>query len=162
MEGEGKTSFCLFPFCPQQILLKPSIFFFLTLRFYSTMVLGHYSCIFFPFPPSINYGWASPCKKSSTPSLSISFWLKFWFFSSPWNYGVTHGHILRALSRTSEWRTASRVISGFDPNATSLWWRTWNSKGARSFWSWTPLSLVLSYFSKLLHLGDLVASWPRF
>jgi hypothetical protein len=28
MEGEGKTPFHLFPFSPQQILLKPSIFSF--------------------------------------------------------------------------------------------------------------------------------------
>jgi hypothetical protein len=26
--------------------------------------------------------------------LPIWFWLKIWPFSSPWNYGITHGHIL--------------------------------------------------------------------
>jgi hypothetical protein len=35
-------------------------------------------------------------------------------------------------------------------------------RGACSSWSWTPLSLVLSYFSKLSHLGDFVASRPCF
>jgi hypothetical protein len=41
MEGEGEGPFHLFPFSPQQILLKPS-FFPLILNFYFTMVLGHY------------------------------------------------------------------------------------------------------------------------
>jgi hypothetical protein len=30
------------------------------------------------------------------------------------------------------------------------------------FWSWTPSSLVLSYFSELSHFGDLVVSQPCF
>ncbi len=30
--------------------------------------------------------------------------------SLPWNYGVTHGHILRAPSRTSEWRAGLEII----------------------------------------------------
>jgi hypothetical protein len=51
---------------------------------------------FLPFPWFINYECSSQCNKSSTPSLLIWFWLKFWFLSSPWNYGVTHGHFLRA------------------------------------------------------------------
>jgi hypothetical protein len=88
---------------------------------------------FLPFPQSINFDYASQCNKSSTPSLLIWFWLKFWFFSFPWNYGFAHGHILRALSRTSEWRTASEIIFGFDLNTTSSWWRTWNSRGACLF-----------------------------
>jgi hypothetical protein len=33
--------------------------------------------------------------------------LKIWPFSFSWNYGITHGHILRAPNRTSEWRIAS-------------------------------------------------------
>jgi hypothetical protein len=47
MEGE-RAPFHLFSLSPQQILLKPSIF-PLILRFYFTMVLGHYLCIFFNF-----------------------------------------------------------------------------------------------------------------
>ncbi len=46
MEGEGETPFHLFPLPPQEILLKPS-FFPLILRFYFTMVIGHYLCFFF-------------------------------------------------------------------------------------------------------------------
>jgi hypothetical protein len=156
-----KNTFSHFPTPPQQILLKPSIFSFdlkVSLYHGSRPLFTH----FLPFPWSINYNYASQCNKSSTPSLSIWFWLKIWFFSSLWNYGVAHGHILWAPSRTSEWRTASEVISRFDPNPTSSWWKTWTSKGARSSWSWTPLSLVLSYFSELSHPGDLVASRPRF
>jgi hypothetical protein len=80
----------------------------------------------------------------------------------PWNYGVTHCHILRAPSRISEWRIAFGVIFKFDPNATSLWRRTRTLRGALSSWSWTPSSLVLSYFAKLPHLGDLVTSQPCF
>ncbi len=48
MEGEGKTPLPIFPFSPQQILLKPSIF-PLILRFYFTMVLGRYLRISFFF-----------------------------------------------------------------------------------------------------------------
>jgi len=161
MEGEGKTPFHLFPLSPQQTLLKPLIFFF-DLK----VLLYHGSRpLFTPFLlfiRSINYNYASQCNKSFTPSFLIWFWLKIWPFSFPWNYGVAHGHILRAPSRTSKWRTAFGVISRSDPNVASSWWRTWTSKGARSFWSWTPSSLVLSYFSKFLHPGDLVVSWPRF
>jgi len=48
MEGKGEAPFPLFPFSPQQILLKPS-FFPLILRFYFTMVLGCYLHISFLF-----------------------------------------------------------------------------------------------------------------
>ncbi len=55
-----------------------------------------------------------------------------------------------------------RVIFRFDLNVASLWWRTRTSRGARSSWSWTPSSLVLLYFTKLPHPGDLVTSQPAF
>jgi len=84
------------------------------------------------------------------------------FFSFAWNYGVAHGHILRAASRTSERRTASKVVSRFYPNIASSKWRTRTSRNACSSWSRTSLSLVLWYFSKLPHHGDLAASRPRF
>jgi hypothetical protein len=48
MKGEGKTPFHLFALSPKQILLKLS-FFLLILRFYFTMVLGHYLRISFLF-----------------------------------------------------------------------------------------------------------------
>jgi len=70
MEGEGKTPFHLFPFPPQQTLLKPSIFSFdLTVLFYhgSKLLLTP----LFPFPRSINYDYAPQCNKSFTLSLSI-------------------------------------------------------------------------------------------
>jgi hypothetical protein len=92
--------------------------------------------------------------------LSIRFCLKIWFFSFRWNHGVAHGHILRALSRSNERRTAFKVISKYDLNVASSWTRT--SRSAHSSWSWTPSSLVLSYFSELSHRDDLVASWPHF
>jgi hypothetical protein len=70
MEGKGKTHFHLFPFSPQQTLLKPSIF-----SFDLTVLLYHGSRLllppFFPFPQSINYDCAPQCNKSFTPSLSI-------------------------------------------------------------------------------------------
>ncbi len=161
MEGEGKTPFHLFPFSPQQTLLKPSIF-----SFDLTVLLYHGSKPllrpFFPFFRSINYDYAPQCNKSFTPSLSIWFWLKIWPLSFPWNYGIAHGHILRVVSRTSEWRITSEIIFRFYPNIASLWRRTRTSKGACSSWSWTPLSLVLSHFSELSHPGDLAANRPRF
>jgi hypothetical protein len=83
-------------------------------------------------------------------------------FSFPWNYGVTYGHILRALSCTSEWRIGSKVISKFDTDTASSWWRSQTSRGVRLSWSWTPSSLVLLHFFKLSHLGDLVTSRPAF
>jgi hypothetical protein len=82
--------------------------------------------------------------------------------SLPWKYGVTHGHILRALSCTSRCRIAFGVIFRSNPNVASSQWRTQTSWSACSSWSWTPSSLVLSYFAKLLHPGDLITSWPRF
>jgi len=84
------------------------------------------------------------------------------FSSLPCTYGVAHGHLLRAPSHINEWRTTFGVIFRFDPNAASSWQRTRTSKGARSSWSWTPSSLVLSYFAKLPHPGDLVTSQPCF
>jgi len=70
MEGEGKTPSHLFPFSPQQTLLKPSIF-----SFDLTILLHHGSksllTPFFPFLRSINYDYAIQCNKSFTPSLSI-------------------------------------------------------------------------------------------
>jgi hypothetical protein len=48
MEEEKKTPFHLFPLSPHQILFKPS-FLPLILKFYFTMVLGHYLNISFLF-----------------------------------------------------------------------------------------------------------------
>jgi hypothetical protein len=161
MEGEGKTPFSPLTTFAQQILLKPSIFSLdlKVLLYHGPRPLFTH---FLPFPRSINYDCAFQCNKSSTPSLSIWLWLKHWFLSFPWNYGVTHDHLLRALIRTSEWRTASGIIYGLNFNVASSWWKTWNSRSSRSSWSWTPSSPVLSYFSKLSHLGDLVVSRPHF
>ncbi len=132
MEGEGKTPFHFLPLSPQQNLLKPSIF-SLDLKVLLYHGLRPLFMHLFLFPRFINYDCAFQCNKSSTPSLSIWIWLKHWFISFPWNYGIAHGHLLWASSCTSEWRTAFRVISGFDLNTTSPWWKTWNLKGARSF-----------------------------
>jgi hypothetical protein len=49
LEGEREAPFHLFPLPLQQILLKLSSFFPLILRFYFTMVLGHYTRISFLF-----------------------------------------------------------------------------------------------------------------
>jgi hypothetical protein len=112
-----KNIFSPFPTFPPTILLKPSILFIFS--FYLKVLLYHgprpLLTHFLPFPRFINHNCASQCNKSSTPSLSIWFWLKHWFFCFPWSYGIAHGHILRASSRTSEWRTASGVISRFHP-----------------------------------------------
>jgi len=48
MEGEGKTPFHLFPFSSNKFYLNLQ-FCPLTLRFYFTMVLSRYSCLFFLF-----------------------------------------------------------------------------------------------------------------
>jgi hypothetical protein len=146
---------------PPTNLFKPSIFFvdLEVLLYHGPRSLP---MPFLPFPRSINYECAYRHTKSFTPSLLIRFCLKIWFFSFPWNHGVAHGHILRAPSHSSEWRTASGIISRSDLNITSSWWRTQTLRSARSSWSWTPSSLVLSYFSELSHFGDFVASRPRF
>jgi hypothetical protein len=173
MEGKGKVSllggqwnvkeifFSPFPTFPPTNLLKSSIFSVdLEVLFYH----GPRSLPtpFFHFPRSINYKCASWRTRSFTLSLLIRFCLKIWLFSSPWNHGVAHGHILWAPNHSSKWRVAYGVISRSDPNVTSSWWRTWTLRSVRSSWSWTPLSLILSYFSELSHFGDLVASRPRF
>ncbi len=63
-ECEGETPFHLFHFRPNN--LYPNLQFFpLTLRFYFTMVLSHYSCLPFLFLRSINYNCAPQCNKSS-------------------------------------------------------------------------------------------------
>jgi hypothetical protein len=98
MEGEQKTPFHLFHFPPNK--------FYLNLQFFSfdLIVLLYHGfkpllMPFFPFLQSINYDCAPQCNKSFTPSLSIWFWLKIWPFSSPWNYGIAHGHLLRVVIR---------------------------------------------------------------
>jgi hypothetical protein len=153
--------FSPFPTFPPTNLLKPSIFSFdLEVLLYH----GPRSLFtpFLPFLQSINYECASRRTKSFTSSLLIKFCLKIWFFSFPWNHGVAHGHILQTPSYLSEWRTASGVISRFDLNTSSSWWRTRTLRSARLSWSWPLSSLVLSYFSEFSHLGDLVVSRPRF
>ncbi len=76
-----------------------------------------------------------------------------------WRHAWSH---LTAASRTSEWRTASRVVSRSYLNTASSKWRTRTSRSACSSWSRTSSSLVLSYFSELPHPGDLAANRPRF
>jgi hypothetical protein len=156
MEGEGKHLFTSSHFPPNKLYLNLQFF------LWPTVLLYHGSrplpSRFFLFPWSINYDYAPQCNKFFTPSLLIWFWLKIWPFSSPWNYGIAHGHLLRARGRISEWRTASGIISRFDLNISSLWWRTRTSRGVCSSWNWTPSSLVLSYFSELSCPGDLVAN----
>jgi hypothetical protein len=148
-------------FSPNKFYLNIQIFSFdLKVLLYhgSRSLFTHF--IFFLWP--INYDWAFQCNKSSTHSLLIWFWFKIWFFSFPWKYGIVHGHVLRSPSRSNEWRITFGVISRFDTNVAFSWWRSRILRGACSSWSWTPSSLVLSYFSKLSHLGDLVTNWPYF
>ncbi len=91
----------------------------------------------------------------------INFFCRFDFFLSlkSWCRAWSHLTDPKPLNRT---KNTFGVISRFDPNATSLWWRTRTSKSVHSSWSWTPSSLVISYFFKLSHFDDLVTSRPRF
>ncbi len=82
------------------------------------------------FPWPINYDCISWCHKS--PNLHCRFDFVEDLSLFPWNYGVVHCHILRALNRTNEWITAFGVIFKFDLNATSSWQKTWTLKGAHS------------------------------
>ncbi len=100
MEGEGKTPFHFFPLSPQQILLKPTIFSFdlkVLLYFGSRPLFTN----FLPFPWFINYNCASPCNKSSTPSLSIWFWFWFYFF-----------HLLEIM--------ASHMVTSYRPQVVQM------------------------------------------
>jgi hypothetical protein len=108
-----KHHFHIFSFSLQQILLN---FFSINLKVLPTMVLNCYFTPFLLFPWPINYNHASQCIKSSTNSSPSWFWSKIFFFLSI--HDVTHDQILRALSRTSESRTISKVIPRFDINAT--------------------------------------------
>jgi len=99
---------------------------------------------------------------TSPPHIHCRFDLIKDLFSFPWNYGIMYGHVLRALSCTSEWRADPQIIFRFDIDVTSSWWRPQTARCVRLSWSWSPLSLVLSHFFKLSHLGDFVASRPCF
>jgi len=99
---------------------------------------------------------------TSPPHLHCQFDFVEDLSSFPWKYGVAHGHILWAPSRTSEWRIAFEVIFRSNLNVAFSRWRTRTSRNARLSWSWTPSSLVLLYFAKLPHPGDLITSWPHF
>jgi hypothetical protein len=159
MKG-GETPFHMFPLSPQQILFKLSFFsidFKVLLYHGSRSLFAH----FFPFHWPINYNHAFWCNKSSTHSLPI--WLKIkYLFSFPWNYGVVYGHVLWASSCTNEWRITSIVISKFNIDTTSSWWKSRTMRGVCSSWSWTLSNLILSHFSKHSHLNDFVTSWPHF
>jgi hypothetical protein len=136
----GKHHFHLFSiFPPSKFYL---IFFSLILRFYFTMVLYHYFTSFFHFPWPINCNHAFQRTKFFTHSSPSWFWSKIFFF--PWIHGIAHDHVLRALSRTNEWKITLGVILRFDIGPTLSWWRSQTAKGAPLSWSWTPLSLVLS------------------
>jgi hypothetical protein len=124
------------------------------------MVLGHHLHI---SPFSLAYKLWSRISMSQVPHtfiidlISVEDLLYF-----PWNYGVAYGHILQALSCANEWKTNFGIIFRFDVDTTSSWWKPRTTKGARSSWSQSPLSLVLSHFFKLSHFGAFVANRPRF
>jgi len=106
-----------------------------------------------PIPWPINYNHTSRCKKFSTHSWPIWFWLKI--FSFPSIHGVMYDHILRVSSRASEWKIALGVIPRFDIDATSLWWKFRTTRGAPSSWNWTPQAWyyrISSNFSTLVIL----------
>ncbi len=98
---------------------------------------------------------------TSPPHIHCRFDLvKDFFF--PWDYGVTYGHVLRASSYVSKWKVSPIVIFTFDIDATSSWWKTWIARSARSSWSRSLSSLVLSHFPELSHPSDFVTRRPCF
>jgi hypothetical protein len=159
MEGEREASFSPFSTSPPNNLLRISSF-LLTSRFYFTIVLGRYLHIpsFCPWP--INYD--VPFNVTGPPHICCRFGLVEDPFFFAWDYGVTHGHVLRASSCTCEWKASPIIIFRFYVDATSSWWRPRTARGACPSWSRSSLSLVLSHFSKLSHLNDFVASRPCF
>jgi hypothetical protein len=126
-----KNPFHLFPLSSQPILPKPSIFpFDLKVLFYR----GSKSLFtrILPFPWLINYDHIFDV--TSPPHIHCQFDFVKDFSSLPWNYGVTHGHILWAPSHASEWRTDSGVIFKFDVDVTSSWWRPCTASVATPLW----------------------------
>ncbi len=159
MEGKGEGSCLPLPLFPQATLLKPS-FFILHIK---VLLCPGPRPLFTPslrFPWPINYDRVSWCQ--NLPHLHYGFEFVEDLYYLPCNHGVAHSHILWAPSHSSKWRTAFGVIFRFDLNVASLQWRTWTSRSARSSWSWTPSNLVLPYFAKLPHPGDLATNRPRF
>ncbi len=70
-------------------------------------------------------------------------------FSFLWNYDIAYGHILQGSSCTIEWRISSGIISRFDIDVTSSWWRSRTARGACSFWI-DPLKLdIIAFFRTL-------------
>ncbi len=116
---------------------------------------------FLPIPWPINYNHASQCNKSSTHPLSIWLWSKIYFpFLEFMASRMTTSYRLQ-VAQVNE-KLPSGVILRFDVDATFWWWRSRIVRNAPSSWNWTPLSLVLSHFSELPHLGDFVTSRPCF
>ncbi len=124
------------------------------------MVLNYYLTYFLLFPWPINYNHAFQGTKFFTHSLLSWFWLKIFFLSL--NSRCCTWLCLMGLKLHKWTKNCLESVLKFDTNPTPSWWKSWTTKNAPLFRSWTFSSLVLSNFSKLLYLGDFVASWPHF
>jgi len=158
LKEERETSFSsLLTFFPNT--LTWTLIFSLILRFYHGSRLWLYA--FFAF--SLTYKLQSHISMYQVfHTFIVKLILIEDLFSFPWLHGIMHDHFLRVSNYTSEWRTTFGVIPKFDIDVTSSWWRSLTVKSAPSSWSWTPLSLVLSHFFELSHLGNFLANWPCF
>ncbi len=99
---------------------------------------------------------------ASPPHIHCRFNLVENFFYFPWNDGLTYGHVLQASNYANESKIGPEIIFRFNVDTTSSWRIPCTTKGVRSFWSWSPLNLVLLHFFELSHLGDFVTNRPHF
>jgi hypothetical protein len=116
---------------------------------------------FLPFLWPINYNHTSRCSKSSTHSSSIWFWLKIFFLFleiMASHMATVYGPQVAQVNEESTLKSFLDLILTSHPcdEDSKLW------EVRARFWSWSPLSLILSHFSKLSHSDNFVASWPRF
>jgi hypothetical protein len=118
MEGEGEAFFSPFSTPPLSNLLRPSSF-----SFDLTVLLYHSFRSLFTHSLFLSLAYKLQCafRYHKSSHVHCQFSLVEDPFSFAWNYGVMHGHVLRASSWANEWRDSPIIIFRFDVNATSSW-----------------------------------------
>jgi hypothetical protein len=149
--------FTSFHFSPHKILLK---FFSIDFKVLFYHVFKPLLCIFPSF--SLTYKLQSCISKYQIFHTLIAKLILIEYFFCSLTSWLANDYVLWASSHTNERKIAPRIIPKLNTNLAKSWWRSWIARGAPSFRSRTPSSLVLLNFSELLYLVDFVIGWPHF